>query len=284
MIYHKIIFGDSRRMIELADNACHLMVTSPPYFNAPFDYKDHFSSYSDFLELIKDFANETYRVLVDGRVACVNCDDMLVNGQKYPVVADITRLFIEAGFRYRDKIIWRKPEGYIRISRRSGVMLQHPYPMYFYPDNIQESILIFQKGHFDYSKIDKGVKEASKIDKDEFQGRKWFLSVWDMVNRLPFLNKGNDNYPAAFPEELPYRIVKLFSYKGEIVLDPFLGSGTTTKVCMQLDRNSVGYEIDKSLEPLIKKNLGVAQPRLRLEETNIVEFIYREREQAKIST
>jgi len=149
LIYHKIIFGDSRRMIELADNACHLMVTSPPYFNAPFDYKDHFSSYSDFLELVKDFANETYRVLVDGRGACVNCDDMLVNGQKYPVVADITRLFIEAGFRYRDKIIWRKPEGYVRISRRSGVMLQHPYSMYFYPDNWGDEN---EKGQDDISK------------------------------------------------------------------------------------------------------------------------------------
>jgi len=130
---------------------------------APFDYKDHFLSYSSFLELIWDSAQETYRVLADGRVACVNCDDMLVDGQKYPVVADITKLFMNAGFRYRDKIIWRKPEGYIRISRRSGVILQHPYPMYYYPDNIQESMLIFQKGRFDYSSISQDLKEASRI-------------------------------------------------------------------------------------------------------------------------
>lgn len=269
-------------MRELQDGSCHLMVTSPPYFNAPFDYKDHFLSYSSFLELIWDFAQETYRVLADGRIACVNCDDMLVDGQKYPIVADITKLFMNAGFRYRDKIIWRKPEGYIRISRRSGVILQHPYPMYYYPDNIQESILIFQKGRFDYSKISQDLKEASAISKKEFQDNKWFLSVWDIVNRLPFLNKENNGYPAAFPDELPSRIIKLFSYKGEVVLDPFLGSATTTKVCMQLGRNSVGYEIDKNLEPLIKKRLGLAQPKLRLEEEDIVEFIYGEKHKAEL--
>jgi site-specific DNA-methyltransferase (adenine-specific) len=264
-------------MMEVEDKSCALMVTSPPYFNAPFDYKDRYASYSDFLELMRDFAKETYRVLADGRIACVNCDDMLVDGEKYPVVADITKLFLEAGFRYRDKIIWRKPEGYIRISRRSGVMLQNPYPMYFYPDNLQESILIFQKGRFDYSKVDKEIKDKSKIDLNEFQKNKWFLSVWDMVNRLPFENKLYKNYPAAFPEELPYRLIKLFSYKDELVLDPFLGSGTTTKVCIQLERNSVGYEVDQSLEPLIRQKLGLDQPKLAFESPADVKFIHRER-------
>lgn len=276
MTYHKIIFADSQKMLEIEDSSCALMLTSPPYFNAPFDYKDRYASYRDFTELMHDFAKETYRVLADGRIACVNCDDMLVNGEKYPIVADITKIFLEAGFRYRDKIIWRKPEGYIRISRRSGVMLQNPYPMYFYPDNLQESILIFQKGRFDYSKVDKELKEKSMIDLNEFQKSKWFLSVWDMVNRLPFENKLYKNYPAAFPEELPYRLIKLFSYKKELVLDPFLGSATTTKVCMQLDRNSIGYEIDASLEPLIRQKLGLDQPKLAFESPADVKFIYRE--------
>jgi len=173
---HLIIFGDSRNMKELSDESVHLMVTSPPYFNAPFDYHNYFPSYKVFLDLIRDCAKETFRVLAQGRIACINCDDMLVDGVKYPIVADVTKIFMEVGFRYRDKIIWRKPEGYIRISRRSGVLLQHPYPMYFYPDNIQESILIFQKGKYKYPKKERNFDE-SKIDLKEFQDGKWFLTV-----------------------------------------------------------------------------------------------------------
>ena len=93
------------------------------------------------------------RVVADGRICAFVTDNMLVKGEKFPVVADITRTMIDAGFRYRDRITWVKPKGYTRISRRSGVVLQHPPPMYFYPDNITESILLFQKGKFDYESI-----------------------------------------------------------------------------------------------------------------------------------
>jgi site-specific DNA-methyltransferase (adenine-specific) len=91
---------------------------------------------------------ETYRVLAQGRIAVLNIDDMLVKGEKYPIVADATKIFIDAGFKYRDRIIWEKPEGYIRISRRSGVLLQHPYPKYFYPDNLLENNYYLSKRKF----------------------------------------------------------------------------------------------------------------------------------------
>jgi len=244
-------------MTELSDESVQLMVTSPPYFNAPFDYQDFYSSYDKFIEVMRAFAAESHRVLQPGRVAVVNCDDMLVNGEKYPVVADITRIFLDAGFRYRDKIIWRKPDGYIRISRRSGVVIQNPFPMYFYPDNLQESVLIFQKGKFDYKSIAPEVKESSRIDIKQYNDNRWNMSVWDMTNRMPFKNKETDYiYPAAFPEELPRRIITLYSYKGETVLDPFMGSGTTAKVARELGRNSVGYELDEKLQDLIEQNFG----------------------------
>lgn len=279
--FHKTIFADCSKMKEIPDSSVHLMVTSPPYFNAPFDYKGFFKSYDEFLGLMERFASETFRVLDEGRIAVVNCDDMLVDGKKFPVVADVTRIFMEVGFRYRDKIIWRKPEGYIRISRRSGVILQNPYPMYYYPDNLQESILIFQKGKFDYKKIPKEVREYSKIDKKEFQNKKWFLTVWDIVNRLPFKNKEtNLEYPAAFPDELPYRIIKLFSYKGETVLDPFLGSGTTTKMAILLGRNSIGYEIDEKLRELIEDVINPNKNRNLFEDFKI-EFVYRKQKTRK---
>ena len=269
---HTIIIGNSRKMKEIEDSSVQLMITSPPYFNAPFDYKGFYESYADFLEVMSDFAHETYRVLDDGRIACVNIDDMLVDGQKYPIVADVTQIFMKAGFRYRDRIIWKKPEGYVRISRRSGVMLQHPYPMYYYPDNLLESILIFQKGKFDYRKADKVKKEASEIDINEFQKNKWFLTLWEMTNVLPSNSLAKSI--AAFPEELPKRLIKLFSFVGDTVLDPFLGSGTTMKMARQSDRNSVGFEINEQLLSIIKEKVGVSQARLQ-EETDEFEIIIR---------
>jgi len=122
----KIIFGDCQKMTELEDNSIHLVVTSPPYFNAPFDYPGLFESYDRFLMLIRNMARGLHRVIDEGRIAALVVDDTLINGEKYPVVADVTKVFMEEGFKYREKIIWVKPEGYIRISRRSGGLLQHP--------------------------------------------------------------------------------------------------------------------------------------------------------------
>lgn len=252
-----VIFGDCRDMHELPDNSIQLVVTSPPYFNAPFDYPDLFRTYDDFLELLTQVSKEVYRVVATGRVACFVTDDMLVRGEKYPVVADVTKLMQQAGFRYRDKIVWVKPKGYTRISRRSGVLLQHPYPMYFYPDNIQESILIFQKGRFDYD-FQKKIpvkKEASRIDVGQFNREEWNLSVWRITNVLPKPGRIEEGI-AAFPEELPNRIIRLFSFRGETVLDPFVGSGTTLKVSNGLGRYSIGYEIDRELRPIILSKLN----------------------------
>lgn len=255
--HHKLIIGSSETMPEIADHSVHLMVTSPPYFNAPFDYTGLFESYDEYLHLIAKVAEETYRVLQDGRIAVLNIDDMLVKGEKFPITADATKLFQKAGFRYRDRIIWKKPEGYLRISRRSGVLLQHPFPMYFYPDNLLESIIIFQKGDFNYKSVSKELKHESKINKSEFQENKWYMSLWEMTNVLPGSVLEKDI--AAFPEELPYRIITLFSYRGETVLDPFAGSGTTMKVSRRLGRNSIGIEVKKELVPIIKEKIGLSR-------------------------
>ena len=254
MTQHKLIIGNCMNMQEIADESVHLMVTSPPYFNAPFDYEGLFKSYDQYLGVLNRVAREVFRVLKGGRIAVLNIDDMLVNGEKFPIVADATKIFQNAGFRYRDRIIWKKPDGYLRISRRSGVLLQNPYPMYFYPDNLLESIVIFQKGKFNYRSIPKEIREVSKIDIKEFSDSRWYMTLWEMVNVLP--GSPLEKEIAAFPEELPCRVIKLFSYKGETVLDPFVGSGTTMKVARDLGRNSIGIEIKGSLIPIIKKKLG----------------------------
>jgi DNA modification methylase len=145
--------------------------------------------------------------------------------------------------------------------------------MYFYPDNIQETILIFQNGKFDYKSIPEEVKEQSKIDISEYQGKKWYLTIWNIVNVLPLKNRLEDGI-AAFPEEIPYRLIKLFSYVGETVLDPFMGSGTTNKVAAMLKRNSVGYEIDLELLEVVKEKLEIKQSSL-FEKDYEVEIIIR---------
>jgi DNA modification methylase len=249
-------------MKEVHDESVQLMVTSPPYYNAPFDYPNLFKDYDEFLELIDHLSRDLYRVLAPGRVACFVTDDMLVKGEKYPVVADITRLMLDAGFRYRDRIVWVKPKGYVRISRRSGVVIQHPYPMYYYPDNIQESILIFQKGRFDYShlrELDAKSLSESKISIDDYHNQEWYLTVWNITNVLP-LGRRLERGIAAFPEEIPKRLIKLFSFFGETVLDPFLGSGTTMKVAQELGRSSWGYEIDLELRKVIKEKFNLSRP------------------------
>jgi site-specific DNA-methyltransferase (adenine-specific)/site-specific DNA-methyltransferase (cytosine-N4-specific) len=259
MVSIKVVFGSSEDMRELRDGSIALVITSPPYYNAPFDFPGLFKSYDDFLSLLRKVGRELLRVLQPGRVAVFVTQDVRIDGRLYPIVADLINVMAhEVGFEYQEKIIWRKPEGYIRISRRSGVVIQHPYPMYYYPDNIYEEVVIFKKpGEFDRASVTEQVRERSRIDVNRFQGEKWYLSVWDIKNVLP--HEKWSKYTAAFPEELVERLIRLYSYWGETVLDPFLGTGTTCAVARRLGRNCVGYEIDLELREAIEERLGVRE-------------------------
>jgi DNA modification methylase len=255
-------------MHELARESIDLTVTSPPYYNAPFDYPGMYRDYDEYLGMLSKMTDELYRVTAEGRIVCFVIDDMLVDGEKLPIVADATTLMRQTGFRYRDRIVWVKPKGYSRISRRSGVVIQHPYPMYFYPDNIQESILIFQKGRFDYKKIkemDQRNLEASRIDSRTLNDNEWNLTVWPITNVLP-TNNPLEKGIAAYPEELASRLVQLFSFVGDTILDPFLGSGTTSKMAAIHGRNSVGYELNYSIKDrIIEKISSVDSVKLQIE-------------------
>jgi site-specific DNA-methyltransferase (adenine-specific)/site-specific DNA-methyltransferase (cytosine-N4-specific) len=271
----KIIFGNAENMKEVDSNSIHLIVTSPPYYNAPFDFPNLFNSYDEFLKLLKNVGKELIRVLKPGRYACFVTQDVRIEGKLYPIVSDLIHIMVyDIGFEYQDKIIWKKPEGYIRISRRSGVIIQHPYPMYYYPDNIYEEIVVLKKpGEFDRSSVIAEVKEKSKINISRFQNEKWYLSVWDIKNVLP--HEKWSKYTAAFPEQLIERLVLLYSYYGETVLDPFLGTGTTCLVAKKLGRNCIGYEIDLELKEAIEERLGLKQGSLTPEAIN-VEIIIRD--------
>ena len=274
MVSVRVVFGDSRDMHELPNSSVHLVITSPPYYNAPFDFPGLFRSYDEYLDLLRGVGRELLRVLRPGRVAVFVTMDVRIDGRLYPIVADLIKTMMGVGFEYQERIIWRKPEGYIRISRRSGVLIQHPYPMYYYPDNIYEEVVVFRKPG-EWEKPPRDVMERSRIDVNRFQGEKWYLSVWDIKNVLP--SEKWSKYTAAYPEELVERVIRLYSYVGETVLDPFLGTGTTCTVATRLGRNCVGYEIDLELMDVIKERLGVNTQRL----IDTVNYEFTTREDAK---
>jgi site-specific DNA-methyltransferase (adenine-specific) len=252
---HRLIIGDCRDMSEIADNSIQLVIHSPPYFSAPHDTPNMFTNYEAYLGLLRDVAKELWRVVAEGRIVVLVIDDMLVDGVKYPIVADATRIYQAAGFRYRDRIIWKKPDGYVTRSRRSGVLVQNPYPMYYYPDNLLESILVFQKGTFDYKSVPEDIRQRSGKQLTAYlaKNRKWHLNLWEITNVLP--NSKLEKGIAAFPNELADRLIRLYSYVGDTVLDCFLGSGTTMKAALEVERNSVGIEVDINLLPTIKQKI-----------------------------
>lgn len=260
----RVFFGSAEHLDEIKDGEVSLVVSSPPYFNAPFDYPDLFKDYSEYLKLLESIAIQLKKKVAEGRIVALVTDDMLVKGSKFPIVADTTKIFVNTGFKYRERITWIKPKGYVRISRRSGVLLQHPYPMYYYPDNIQESILIFQNGDYKYKErkeLSKEELEKSRIDLKKYNSGDLYLNTWNITNVLPIKGRLEEGI-AAFPDEIVRRLIMLYSYYGETVLDPFLGSGTTLKIAMEMGRKGIGYEIDLELKDVIKKKLKIEQTRL----------------------
>jgi len=254
---YDVYFGNANNLEEVEDGKISLVVTSPPYYNAPFDYEGLFKDYDEYLELLKNLAEQLKEKVAPGRIVAIVTDDMLVKARKYPIVADTTRAFVDAGFEYREKITWLKPKGYIRISKRSGVVMVYPYPMYYYPDNRQESILIFQNGPYQYEdrkQMSKREQKRNKIDLTDYNKGDMYMNTWEITNVLPRKGRLEEGI-AAFPDEIARRLILFYSHKDEIVLDPFLGSGTTMKVAMSMNRNCIGYELDKSLRTIIKKKV-----------------------------
>jgi DNA modification methylase len=263
---YRVYFGDASNLDQIKDREISLVVTSPPYYNAPFDYPDLFESYDEYLLLLKKLASQLKVKVAEGRIVAIVTDDTLIKGEKYPIVADTTRVFIDSGFRYRERITWIKPKGYVRISKRSGVLLQHPYPMYYYPDNIQESILIFQNGSYNYKdrkRLSEEDLQKFKIDLTEYNKNELYLNTWYITNVLPIKGRLEEGI-AAFPDELVRRLILFFSYPGETILDPFLGSATTMKVAMMMRRSCIGYEINKKLKQIIKRKLDLQNSKSKI--------------------
>lgn len=223
----KIFLHSSEKMSELPDNSVQLMITSPPY-NVTKEY-DQNLTLEQYLSLLNSVLTETYRVLVNGGRACINIAN--VGRKPYIPLSDMVgRLMTEIGFNYRGEIIWDKGAS-AGGSCAWGSWMSASNPTL---RDIHEYILVFSKG--DYAR----PKKTDSISKEEFL--EWTKSIWHMNTESAKRVK----HPAPFPEELPARLIKLFSFKEDIVLDPFMGSGTTAIAALKNSRHFVGYEISQT--------------------------------------
>ena len=232
-LLNTIIASSCENMKDIPNNSLHLMITSPPY-NVSKEY-DNDLSLEEYLNLLKNCFTETYRVLVDGGRACINIAN--IGRKPYIPLSDyVSKIMIEIGFNMRGEIIWNKSAG-AGISTAWGSFQSASNPIL---RDVHEYILIFSKGNYKRER-NKEEKELRKdnITKEEFI--EWTKSVWTMNTE----SAKRIGHPAPFPEELPNRLIKLFSFTNDIVIDPFMGSGTTAIAAIKNKRNFVGYEINE---------------------------------------
>lgn len=234
-----IIHGSAELMKEIPDNSVHLMITSPPY-NVSKEY-DEDLSLEEYLILLKNSFKETYRVLVNGGRACINVANL---GRKpyIPLSDYISQIMYEIGFNMRGEIIWNKAAS-ASPSTAWGSWQSASNPIL---RDVHEYILVFSKGEY---KREKGEKENT-ITREQFI--EYTKSIWTMNAK----SAKRIGHPAPFPEELPYRLIQLYSFKNDIILDPFMGSGTTGISAIKSDRKFVGFEISEEYISLANHRLS----------------------------
>lgn len=247
-IENTIINSSSEKMTDIPSNSLHLMITSPPY-NVSKIYDDDLSL-NEYLDLLNNVLKETYRVLVNGGRACINIAN--IGRKPYIPLSDyISNMMIDIGFNMRGEIIWNKGAG-AGVSMAWGSWMSASNPVL---RDTHEYILIFSKGSL---KRDSKNKENT-IKKEEFM--EYTKSIWTFNPE----SAKKIGHPAPFPEELPYRLIQLYSFKDDIILDPFFGSGTTGLVALKSGRKYIGYETNDDYITLAKSRLEsfLKQPLLK---------------------
>jgi len=226
-VLDRILCQSSEKMADLPDSSIHLMVTSPPY-NARKEY-DEDLNLEEYLSMLGKVWEETYRALVPGGRACINVANL---GRKpyLPLHSFIIEQMLSSGFLMRGEVIWDKAAS-ASPSTAWGSWLSASNPVL---RDVHEYILIFSKEGF---RRPKGDRENT-ISKEDFLA--WTKSVW----QFPAVQARQIGHPAPFPVELPHRCIQLYSFKDDVVLDPFAGSGSTCLAAQQDERHFVGYEIN----------------------------------------
>lgn len=243
---HRLINGDARDLRFLPDESVHLIITSPPYWNLK-KYNEspgqlgHIEDYEAFLQELNKVWRHAYRVLVPGgRLICV-VGDVCVSRKRYgrhlvfPLHADICVLCRRLGFDNLNPIVWHKIANASYEVSNGSKFLGKPYEPNAIIKNDMEFILM-QRKPGGYRKPSESQRRLSKIDKQDFD--RWFQQIWNIPGA------SLKNHPAPFPLELASRLVRMFSFAGDTVLDPFCGSGTTMVAALKNGRSSVGVEVD----------------------------------------
>lgn len=254
---HIIINGDSRQMSELHNESVHLIVTSPPYWQLKdygtenqIGFHDDYETYVNHLNLIW---KECFRVLHKGCRLCINIGDQFARSTYYgrykviPIHSEIIKFCEMVGFDFMGQIIWQKTTT-MNTSGGGAVMGSFPHPRNGIVKLDFEYILLFKK-QGNAPKPTKDQKENSTMTNEEWNT--YFNGHWY------FSGAKQDKHLAMFPEELPHRLIKMFSFPEETILDPFMGSGTTAHAARNLGRNSVGYEINPDFIPIIREKIGM---------------------------
>ncbi len=254
-----VYFKSSESMTELADESIQLIITSPPYGKiknyGPENQIGFFDSFDDYFTRLKKVWTECYRVLEPQCRLVINVGDQYLRAKEFgryrilSIASKIIEDCLQIGFDFLGDIIWQKVS---TTNTTGGCSLMGSI---YYPRNglityDYEHILIFKKTKGNGRKIDLMVKELSKISLSEW--KRWFVGHWKFSGIL------QKEHLAMFPEELPYRLIRMFTYIGDTVLDPFVGSGTTLKVAKSLFRKSIGYEINEEFQPTITSKIKEA--------------------------
>lgn len=268
MTEHKIVFGDSRSLNQIKDKSVQLIITSPPYWQLKdygtenqIGFNDSYEEYINNLNLVWAECN---RVLSDGCRLCINIGDQFARSVYYgrykviPIRTEIIRFCESLGMDYMGAIIWQKTTT-MNTSGGGAIMGSFPYPRNGILKMDYEFILIFKKLGTP-PKVTTEQKQQSIITKEEWN--EYFSSHWNFNGVKQF------GHIAMFPEELPKRLIKMFSFVGETVFDPFAGSGTTSLAAMKLGRNSIGYEINNEFFPIIKEKFSSVE-----KSSHIVEYM-----------
>jgi DNA modification methylase len=236
----------------IPDNFVDLIFTSPPYFNVK-DYS-FWSSYDEYLDWLLSVMLQCNRVLKDGRMLVVNISSIIIprksrsdESSRLALPFHFVCMLEKIGFKFIEDIIWVKPDG--SSKNRNGSFYQHRQPVAYKPNVVNEYVFVFQKDcNFLIDKVVRGykgeIKEKSLVKESYERTNIWFINP-----------ETKSKHPAPFPVELSDKIIKYYSYVEDVVLDPFMGSGTTAISCIKNNRRYIGYEIHKKYIDIFKKRI-----------------------------
>ena len=253
-----ILSGDCRdRMKILGDESVQLTCTSPPYYNAK-SYST-WPTYEEYLSFLYVTFKEVYRVTEKGRMCCVNLSPVIQpresrnhESRRLPITFDFFTIMKGQGWKYIDDIVWEKQEG--ASINRNGNFFQMRKPVAYKPNIVTETIFIFQKP------IDGLIDKVIKSYSDDVVKESLVEDGYERTNVWKFPPDTRSKHPAPYPTALSDRIIKYYSYKHDLVLDPFMGSGTTAVSAKNLDRRFVGCEIHEEYVKMAEERIAKVNP------------------------